>query len=227
MGCDATADGDGVADRGAPEMRVEFDRMPGYHVDGIYPDYIELLISAFMDIGFSPDFFGHEIAQLPGFGPNGFPFDEFELRNWARNHFDNITNAQQRRWHLLVVDYVEDMPLTVGLAVSPNNGWNNVPTPIDERYSMVFYGTLLNFYSGAELKNITIRTTVHELGHQRAGLTHVQKSSEFHQSIAPNYCVMDNLGVLNTPRFCVDFPSADGDDFKSCYDNLLRNRTVD
>lgn len=230
LSCTATGPNDGLSFPGDPEMRVEYDFMPGYDASDDDFDYFNLLHAAFVDIGYNPSWMRDDDHELPANGYNGdpFPVDDRSLRSYSRTHFDHTADFTLRRWHLLCVHQTAATDGRLGQAAELNNGVNSPPSPVIERFSMIFLADIRDAYpSFSERYSVTIRTTVHELGHQRAGLTHVQTSSEFHQSIAPNYCVMDNLGVFNTPRFCVDFPSADGDDFNSCYDNLLRNRTVD
>ena len=108
---------------------------------------------------------------------------------------------------------------------------NNQPLPErDERASYFFWGDIsenklaLIPLTEDEIREYPVETSVHELGHQRAGLTHVEKEPQYYNSSQPN-CTMqgeiDNISSPNRlqPVFCSD---DDNDTTNSCRDWLQK-----
>ena len=89
-------------------------------------------------------------------------------------------------------------------------------------------------YGPDQKLNVWANATAHELGHQRAGLTHTDYYPDFHDpSFYANDIMLSSLSIMQMAgsrtayQFCR--PSAvvrEEGDFESCRGNLLRNRVV-
>lgn len=114
-------------------------------------------------------------------------------------------------WFLYYVDGYELNHLggifnlnAMGLASLMDRGINNSPS-VGKRYSFVFVEDILTAYEGFEDDQglWILKTTIHELGHQRAGLTDNDNPFfyEYHP-IENRVCVMDYYSPKDSLKFC-------------------------
>jgi len=128
-----------------------------------------------------------------------FPDTEFELRQYAEDH-----DEDDYPWHLLSVNKYEENKNGVfvyGRSANLNQGYHLPPTPAEERYSMVFTQDIIDdltlWNETEKIPAALVTTAVHELGHQRAGLTCSNTWAHTEE------CVMSGeSGVSMDPRFC-------------------------
>ncbi|MCH7573546.1 MAG: hypothetical protein IIA59_00300 [Candidatus Marinimicrobia bacterium] len=168
-------------------------------------DYV---IAVFEDVGLAVRMVDDDTNILPKYtdanGVTGpFPNNDVELRTYALAH-DN----GKYPWHLLSVDKFElngpGNDLIYGVATGLNNGIHLPPSPPEERYSMIFTYDITVDYQNANnepgIAAALITTAVHELGHQRAGLTDAFNAPSLYHG---GGCVMVYATPETlTPRFC-------------------------
>lgn len=153
-----------------------------------------------------------------------FPDDDSYLRLYAK-YYDN----ENLDWHILTLDSFEDIN-AMGRSADLTNGVNISPTPIVQRYSMVFIENIKDYYSEDDEVKATVTTAVHELGHQIGGLTHPTESDyyQYHYSAEgptafTDYCVMAyGYPVTITPEFCNEMQEI-YIQVSNCKQNLLNN----
>lgn len=187
--------------QGGPNMKVEYDYQDGYRLDdfeNLYAnvhgafEFVGTEITICRDSSFLPDdptFFTPEgllmIATLEPF------FSAYKTSNLvyylasARGLYEN-QGAQYKIWG----------------ATKPYPQPNVPPNP---KWSFIFVGDIpQEYYEGRWTKHRhATYATIHELGHQRAGLTHPGSYPQYHQATYP--CIMDTNAttqVLNAMGFC-------------------------
>jgi len=129
---------------------------------------------------------------------------------------------------------------------TPITTFNEVASAANERYSFIFFTDLdrianeciaLGMPAGWTKHNFLVRVVAHELGHQRAGLTHSNEHPEFHRGTFgsvpnPQHDVMqtalstDLMGRDRYPAFdrLDQYPHAN--DNTSCQGTLFRWRSI-
>lgn len=219
-------------------MKVEYDYMEFYDEDNNLFGIIQYVIDAFSDAGIKSEFYADTGNILPQYDAWGyFPTDDKKLREYAKLHYDFLSDGLN--WHLLYVDLYEGNKnelTTLGIAANLNNGFNTPPTPVNERFSMLFWQDIKNNYPDSLLQRIGVFLTTHELGHQRAGLSDIHGPDgqpQYHNmtdnngdSQADIPCVMSYFSPFTLePVFCYDTPD-DLDNTNSCNDILQNNKDV-
>lgn len=155
-----------------------------------------------------------------------FPSDDASLRAFA---IDN--NDIDFRWHLYSLNRNiknEDGILRIG-GIATLHG-ENVPHDLaQERYSMIFMNDLEYYVNtmsntGTLVENL-ITAVVHELGHQRAGLTHATGNTNiYHDGLY--FCVMKpNPWAVYVPTFCFEITDPQNQ-VSSCKQNIENNFQV-
>ena len=141
-----------------------------------------------------------------------------------------MVSANNYNWHLLSVDSFElnqgNVPIYHGVASFDEP---NVPiSVVNDRYSMVFTQDILSDYTStgdsAWIPGALVTTIIHELGHERAGLTDVWEYPNFH-AMGVN-CVMEySISIdVNSPRFCnVMQENAHPNQVSHCLENIRSN----
>lgn len=190
----------------------EYDYIAGWHINNISLDKsgvdqaTQYLIEAFHDVGLTTNI-AHDDNDIPQYDTLGTPFPDNEeaLRNYAKSN-----DRGDFPWHLLSVDkYAPNQSgggITHGRAADLNNGNHLPPSPPEERYSIIFTQDIVDSYSlsgdNAAIAAALITTAVHELGHQRAGLTDANAYPDYHG----NDCLMHGGTPFSlTPKFCKTF----------------------
>jgi hypothetical protein len=180
------------SDQGGAKMKVEYDYQDGYALDD-FENLYETVHSAF-------EFVGTEITICED---ASFTMDSlFTISGLSIFFNENKTSS--------LVYYLVSAR---GLKENQGPGWKywgvtnasapNVPP--NPKWSYIFVGDIAEeYYGGRWTKHRTVTyTTIHELGHQRAGLTHPGSFPQYHQATYP--CIMDTNvtnEVLNTMGFC-------------------------
>ena len=174
--------------------------------------------------------FSTENALVPPYVPENtsslFPIDDASLRAYASDNNDiNFS------WHLYSlnrnIDNIDGILRTAGIATLHGE---NVPHDLaQERYSMVFMQDIQYYVNnmsntGPLVANL-ITAVVHELGHQRAGLTHNSGSTtKYHDGLSA--CVMaKNPSATHTPQFCIEITDPQNQ-VSSCKQNIENNFQV-
>lgn len=197
-------------DQGGPKMKVEYDYQEAYEIgwiEGLYDNVKGAFKFAGTDIeicgdsSFLPDdpnFFTPDgllmIATLePFFSAHKTSNLVYYLAS-ARGLYEN-QGAQDKIWG----------------ATKPYPQPNVPPNP---KWSFIFVGDIPEENYGDRMtkhRHVTY-ATIHELGHQRAGLTHPEQYPQYHHETYP--CIMYTgynvtSGVLSTMGFCYDPTSED------------------
>lgn len=215
-------------------MVIEYDWMDGYDLrnEAVGDEQFSFVnvSNSFEDVGMEFYQYPDEDELLesyatfdPGYPSPYFPSNDVLLRDFA-HQFD----TDSLRWHLLAVDGYEDNPhpndgTINALGISTEYTPNTVPTPHYKRFSYIFVQDISDYFSGNYTYNRIpgfITTVMHELGHQRAGLTHQQTYPQYHD--ASFACVMGYFsGVTSDPLFCKEI--TDQVQESSCLTNLEDN----
>jgi len=217
-------------------MIVEVDWMPNYSLQDqefanrlfsfkkVYDVYDEVGIESQFQHDSEPE---NRLVSYNTFNPDyfytGFSGVDRDLREYA-SHFDN----EDFSWHLLCVDRLaanqfRDLPV-LGATIFDENNPNHPIQTDTERGSFIFTQDIIDRYedlndtygiiSGLEF------TTIHELGHQRAGLTDVAGHEQYHDM--NTLCVMGGT-LTESPHFCKD---TSGPNVSSCLTNIKANYGV-
>ncbi len=192
------------ADQGGPIMKVEYDYQEDYEIgrmEGLYGNVQGAFGAAGTEITIcsitgespflpdDPDFFTPDgllmIATLEPFFSEHKTSSLIYYLASARGLFEN-QGAQYKIWG----------------ATKPYPQPNVPPNP---KWSFIFVGDIPEeHYGGRWTKHRHVTyATIHELGHQRAGLTHPGLYPQYHQATYP--CIMDTnvtSEVLNAMGFC-------------------------
>lgn len=181
------------ADQGGPKMKVEYDYQDGYELDnfsGLYDNVLGAFkvvgtdLAICRDASFTIDSF---------FTISGLPYFFYENKSSMLVYYLVSSRSLQenqgpgwKRWGV-------------------TNAYPSPNVPPDPKWSFIFVGDIPDEYYGARWtkhRHVTY-ATIHELGHQRAGLTHPGLYPQYHQSTYP--CIMDtNLSseLLDAMGFC-------------------------
>lgn len=189
------------ATQGGPNMKVEYDYQEGYKLDE-FENLYETVNSAF-------EFVGTEITIcrdtffLPD-DPEFFTPDGLLMRERLEQFF-YAHKSSGLDYYLASargLDVNQGAQYKIWGATRPYPQPNVPPNP---KWSFVFVGDISEeYYGGRWTKHRTVTyTTIHELGHQRAGLTHPGSFPQYHQ--ATYACIMDTnvtTAVLDNMGFC-------------------------
>jgi len=187
---------------------TEYDWMDGLNLQDVSKDIFKYVKYAFTDVKMVSWFYddSDRIPAFSQFDPSYqyFPDIDERLRAYADEY-----DSDSLYWHLLSVDMFEPNQgggaLTYGRAADLDMGVNEPPTPVSERYSMIFTEDIINdlteYGLEEDIPKALVFTVVHELGHQRAGLTHPNQYLQHHD---PDFsCAMDpNVLITLSPKFC-------------------------
>lgn len=195
------------SDQGGPKMKVEHDYQEGYKLDDFYNLY-DNVKGAF-------DFVGTEIAICtiegePPFSPDDpYFFTTDGLLRSAR--LDSFFYAHKTSDLVYYLASVDGLDVNAGLPPYDRIWGGTKPSapnvPPNPKWSFIFVGDIPEeYYGGRWTKHrLVTATTIHEFGHQRAGLTHPHEYPQYHY---PNYpCIMTwstyvTDTVLTTMGFC-------------------------
>jgi hypothetical protein len=197
--------------QGGPKMKVEYDYQEGYELDefdNLYPtvqgafEFVGTDIAICGDASFLPD--DPEFFTEDGY----FIFDKRVDFFYAHKtsglvyylaSFDGL-DINQEKGQLLYWGFTNAPP-------APN-------VPPDPKWSYIFVGDIPEeYYGGGWTKHRRVTyATIHELGHQRAGLTHPEEHPQYHHPTYP--CIMHTHynvtnEVLSTMGFCWDMTPED------------------
>lgn len=223
-------------------MTLEYDWIRGFDVGSAYPEVRTAPDNALFpaQTKFLPE--RDEANALPYYVPNNssskFPSNNSTaLRIYAKNN-RHLINGKFLDYHFLSVNYSTEnsppIPRKLAAITFLMSGVYQHQNPVDERHSYVFWGDIQNSYNDPDnpltpqdIKERAVAVPVHELGHQRYGLSEWDDSIyQDRHNRSQTWCVM-RLGVTNiippeyriAPKFCF---SDDGDDFNSCIDWLKK-----
>jgi hypothetical protein len=181
------------------QMKVEHDYQMGYSVQHFYK--LEANVKgAFKAVG----------TELTLFPDSCFEFDSLLELNELQSFFQR-KKSTALEYYLMSAD---------GLKENQGGGekfwgvtkWSFPNVPPSPAWSFVFVGDIdEEYYGGTYTKHRTVAyTTIHELGHQRAGLTDADEYGVYHKPTygcamyTHDYVLDPQLGVLNTMGFCWD-----------------------
>lgn len=207
-------------------INIQYDWLTDYDMSNISGFNFQYINEAFEDVGITSTFTDENTGTLDSWStyPNGygssdvFPDDHIAIKGYA-----NFYHVSTFNWHFLSLNEFADA-VTNGLS---GNYIDNQTPDLDDRYSMVFIDNIASNYPQQLVSGI-VTTSVHELGHQLAGLTHpsISSNSQYHHAIDFNEfdCVMMwNYGPTVHPKFC----SITGNDYyyqtTNCKEILLNN----
>jgi hypothetical protein len=189
------------ATQGGAKMKVEYDYQEGYILDD-YDNLYPTVYSAF-------EFVGTEITIcrdtffLPD-DPYFFTPDGLLMRERLEQFF-SAHKSSGLVYYLASprgLDVNQGAQYKVWGATRPYPQPNVPPNP---KWSFIFVGDIPEEYYGGRWtkhRHVTY-VTIHELGHQRAGLTHPGSFPQYHQATYP--CIMDTnvtSAMLNAMGFC-------------------------
>jgi hypothetical protein len=185
-------------------MKVEYDFQDDYDVCNFYK------LSGNVEGAFR--FVGTEITICPDsvFLPDDLEYftPQGQLRYAYLWDFANAHKTKGQNYHLISVNRLD---ANDGFP-PPNRQWGFTPwdgpnIPPDPKWSLVFVGDIPEEQHGGQWTKhrLVTATTIHELGHQRAGLTHPNEHQDYHISYYP--CIMNYNGwvtdqVLTQMGFC-------------------------
>jgi len=209
---------------------VEFDWMQGYDLEDFNYNKTQFsfdyVYDAFDDVGLTFHIIGDPVRIPPysEYDPSYPYFPETNdrlLRNYAKAY-----DCDSLSWHLLSVNssttYKINGIFIAGRSTNLNSGPNVPPTPANERYSMIFTQDIIDYNSNnpSIIVPYLVTIVVHELGHQRAGLTDATAYSIYHDL---NFnCVMHYFSPITlNPRFCKEITGAN--QVSSCKQNIEAN----
>jgi len=196
--------------QGGAKMKVEYDYQEGYILDD-YDNLYPTVYSAF-------EFVGTEITicEDASFSPDDTTFFTSDgLLRFAR--LDTFFYAHKTSGLIYYLSSADGLDLNHAKGSLVYWGITKFTTPNvppNPKWSFIFVGDIPEeYYGGRWTKHRTVTyTTIHELGHQRAGLTHPEDYSQYHHPTYP--CIMHTYQdvtseVLNTMGFCWDTTSGD------------------
>lgn len=185
------------------QMKVEYDYQDGYELDDFYKLKANLE-AAFEDAGTEISVFSDEF-----FAPDTLWRDELPV------FFQDHKNSSLEYYLVSVVALHENQGAEQKIW-GATNPYPEPNVPPNQKWSFIFVGDIPEeYYGGRWTKHRTVTyTTIHELGHQRAGLTHPEDYPEYHQPSYP--CIMhtyENVTseVLSTMGFCWSSDSTSAD----------------
>jgi hypothetical protein len=181
------------SEQGGPKMKVEYDYQEGYRLDDYYSLY-DNVRGAF-------DFVGTEmtICRDASF-ETGDLFQLDELDGFFLTH-----KSSQLTYYLVSARALQENQGPGWKRWGVTNAYPSPNVPPDPKWSFIFVGDIPEEYYGGHWtkhRHVTY-ATIHELGHQRAGLTHPGLYPQYHQSGYP--CIMDTSvtsELLNAMGFC-------------------------
>jgi len=202
--CGETEDFCDPNDQGGPNMLVEYDYQEGYELDdfsGLYDN----VRGAF-------EFAGTKTVICTDWSfvtDDSAFFTEDGLLKFAR--LDTFFHAHKTSD--LIYYLASTRGLDLNKYVSPYERiWGGTKssapnTPPNPKWSFIFVGDIPEEYTGGRYTKhrLVTATTIHELGHQRAGLTHPHQYPDYHYRNYP--CIMTwstyvSDTVLTTMGFC-------------------------
>jgi len=235
----------------AKPMNVEYDHMEGLDVwnghldDSSRKEVLDIFKEVVLDLNMDPD-----EQNLPDYVdqdgiPGPFPDDFEEILLYVNAHYNTTLGYS---WHLLAVDNYELNGPTYqgnpGITITPPAS-NQVRNIASERFSFIFVQDIDNYaanegWSIEKTDSLKWEVIAHELGHQRAGLTHPLDSegSQYHNQLMDldeNYgedavCIMQSNAWGWLPggeiRFCTqDYPYQDAyyQHNSTCLGNIITN----
>jgi hypothetical protein len=193
------------------QMKVECDYQVGYALDD-YEGLYSNVKGAFNDAGTEVAIFaeGSFLADDPYFfTPDGL------LRFARRDTFFNAHKTSGLVYYLASFDGLDINQAKVQLLYWGITSAPPAPNvPPDPKWSYIFVGDIPEEYYGGRWtkhRHVTY-ATIHELGHQRTGLTHPEEHPEYHHPTYP--CIMHThynvtSEVLSTMGFCYNTTSGD------------------
>jgi hypothetical protein len=178
--------------QGGPKMKVEYDYQEGYELD----DFEGL--KANVEGAFK--FVGTEITICSDepFAPDTLWRDELS------GFFQSHKNSSLEYYLVSVVALGENQGVQYKIW-GYTNAYPQPNVPPNPKWSFIFVGDIPEEYYGGRWtkhRNVTY-ATIHELGHQRAGLTHPGSFPQYHQTTYA--CIMDTnvtSAVLGNMGFC-------------------------
>jgi hypothetical protein len=194
-------------DQGGSKMKVEYDYQEDYEIgsmEGLFGN----VQGAFKSVG--TEITICSIAGEPPFLPDDTTFftDDGLIKYVKLNTFFDTHKTSGLVYYLVSVDGLD---VNAGLPPYERIWGCTKPSapnvPPNPKWSFIFVGDIPEeYYGGRWTKHrLVTATTIHELGHQRAGLTHPHEYPQYHH---PNYpCIMTwsnyvTNEVLTTMGFC-------------------------
>ena len=198
------------------QMKVEYDYQEGYRLDD-YDNLYGNVEGAFEDAGTEITIF--TIEGEPPFLPDDTNFftPDGLFRYERREDFFYTHKTSGLVYYLASFDGLDINQVKGQLLYW---GFTNAPpapnVPPDPKWSYIFVGDIPDeYYGGCWTKHRHVAyATIHEFGHQRAGLTHPEEHSQYHHPTYP--CIMHTYynvtnEVLSTMGFCWSSDSTSAD----------------
>ena len=201
-------------DQGGTKMKAEYDYQVGYEIgwmEGLYDNVQGAFEFAGTDITIcsiqgEPPFFPDD--------PQFFTADGF-LRYERLESFYYAHKSSGLVYYLASADGVDlNHPRGSLVYWGVTREYPSPNVPPNPKWSFIFVGDIPEEDYGDRLtkhRHVTY-ATIHELGHQRAGLTHPEEYDEYHHPTYP--CIMHThynvtIEVLRRMRFCYNTTSGD------------------
>lgn len=156
----------------AKTMHIEYDCQYSY---GFGSTTFEKLTSAFHVADTDTDFLRDE---------EDLPLEIIPETELEQYHYDHWSYTSPYNMHLLAVEGLEEnqgqTAITTGASLEGADGW-----------SYVFVQDILDFHPDFDEWNVVRKSLIHELGHQRANLTHASGLDPHPENHDSPFCVMN------------------------------------